>query len=902
MALQTRDRQQEEADLQRGRAAFYQDHAGELTQAVTEGKVPAQYSPFYVRGFKNAQGSAAGDKLRSDFQSWWDSWEGKDSDDPEAFTKGFQQFIQGKLGTNDPDVLAGLVPHVEALQANATTQYTQYRHDRTVNGSLTAHGAVISSSVQTGLDDGLVSDKGADYSAIFGNVDRVVAESLAKGDPGGKAVDTFIDVMSSKILATKDPKLLDWFGRKVPGKDYTYGDTPHGLEVKNATLNALEVYAGKVRNEMGEQQRAEQKRLRDEAEAGIIDGLIKDPNAPLDDKLLAQARKNGNPKIQVDAVGWRDALTKAKPSDPQEVQAFYSRIIAGEVEPDAAMKQALSHGVFSSPEDLRAAVSFIQSYKGKQATMEKAAGSQVYRDVLEAIKGRTSAKDPLSLNPIAGGLSNEGFEATNDFRELVARWIIEHPDAPQMDIEAQVQKLGQQITSRIGGNEENPLAPQTYERDPNLPFSNPWTDAGNASKQQDPDADIREWERANDIKPEQKAKLEDQAAQSGMVYEEYLRSRVIKPQPQASQAPDAGLKADPISYTPDATADPDANDQPGTRLTPQRAGELVDAAFSSAGTAGQSPSGGEAGLLNLIRNEEAGGNYNAVFGNPGNQRDLSEFSVDQILEFQREAQRRGYASTAIGGYQLLHKTLKGLKAEMGLSGSEKFTPELQDRMGMALLNRRGLQAFRSGRISKGQFALSLSQEFAALPNPNTGRSFYHGDGLNASKVPASTVYAALGFEPVAYRAPTSASPSGIGGDLSFNHPGQEKGVRQQLKAAVIGVGMEMGRDFTVMSGYRSPNHPAERGKASGGGEHTHGNAMDLDMAGLDDRQRAELVQRLASRGVKRFITYSKYPNMLHIDVKDQSGDGKPYFMHDKSARNISRAPAWFRALAGVDNI
>lgn len=82
---------------------------------------------------------------------------------------------------------------------------------------------------------------------------------------------------------------------------------------------------------------------------------------------------------------------------------------------------------------------------------------------------------------------------------------------------------------------------------------------------------------------------------------------------------------------------------------------------------------------------------------------------------------------------------------MGLSGSEPFTPELQDKMGRMLLNRRGLQAYRAGRISKGTFALALSQEFASLPDPTTGRSFYHGDGLNASRVPRSAVYRALGL-------------------------------------------------------------------------------------------------------------------------------------------------------------
>lgn len=132
-----------------------------------------------MRGFKNAQGAAEGQNLRAKWQDAWDNWGGKDSEDPNAFNTFFQTFVKDNVGTEDPDVLAGVLPAVEALQANATTQYTQYRHDQTVRGSLTSNGAVISGTVQEGLEDGLVQEKGTDYPAIFNRVNKVVADSLA---------------------------------------------------------------------------------------------------------------------------------------------------------------------------------------------------------------------------------------------------------------------------------------------------------------------------------------------------------------------------------------------------------------------------------------------------------------------------------------------------------------------------------------------------------------------------------------------------------------------------------------------------------------------------------------------------------------------------------------------------
>lgn len=174
-----------------------------------------------------------------------------------------------------------------------------------------------------------------------------------------------------------------------------------------------------------------------------------------------------------------------------------------------------------------------------------------------------------------------------------------------------------------------------------------------------------------------------------------------------------------------------------------------DAAYTPEADTGDGearPADRQAGiLLDLIGKHEAAGNYNAVYQKAGSKAELSKLTLDQILSSQVAARRRGVKSTAIGRYQFVYKTLRGLKYELGLSGKERFTPRLQDQLGLALLHRRGWAAFKAGKLSKRQFAFRLSQEWAALPNPNTGRSYYAGDGLNASSVSTAAVYRTLGF-------------------------------------------------------------------------------------------------------------------------------------------------------------
>lgn len=109
---------------------------------------------------------------------------------------------------------------------------------------------------------------------------------------------------------------------------------------------------------------------------------------------------------------------------------------------------------------------------------------------------------------------------------------------------------------------------------------------------------------------------------------------------------------------------------------------------------------------------------------------------------------------------------------------------------------------------------------------------------------------------------------------------------------------DIGRGLVINSGYRSPQHSVEKAKGNGGGEHTHGTAVDISMKGMSKQQRFELVQSLKARGVRRFITYTNSPDMLHVDLKEMpnSKDGF-WYMHDKSARNFGKAPDWMQAAA-----
>jgi muramidase (phage lysozyme) len=178
-------------------------------------------------------------------------------------------------------------------------------------------------------------------------------------------------------------------------------------------------------------------------------------------------------------------------------------------------------------------------------------------------------------------------------------------------------------------------------------------------------------------------------------------------------------------------------------------------------------------LLDFIGDIEAPRGYDTVYGN--NQGKLKK-PVTQMTIAEVQAAQAGwtkqFGSSATGRYQFMRATLKGLIAERGLDVSAKFDERMQDRLGFALLRRRGYDKFVAGTIGVTAFGKALAQEWASLPvlaetrgahrTVARGQSYYAGDGLNKPLVSPERVEAALKVNlsgtVVAAPAPTKPKP------------------------------------------------------------------------------------------------------------------------------------------------
>lgn len=148
-------------------------------------------------------------------------------------------------------------------------------------------------------------------------------------------------------------------------------------------------------------------------------------------------------------------------------------------------------------------------------------------------------------------------------------------------------------------------------------------------------------------------------------------------------------------------------------------------------------------VLDLVAVPESRGNYNAWYAHAHQSRvQLADLTVREVRALQEGLVRRNGGS-AVGRYQIIDDTLDGLVVRLGLTGSERFTPALQDRLALHLARDAGLQAWLTGALSDERFAANLARVWAGLPGDHSDRSVYAGIQGNRATLGWRTVVASL---------------------------------------------------------------------------------------------------------------------------------------------------------------
>ncbi len=148
-------------------------------------------------------------------------------------------------------------------------------------------------------------------------------------------------------------------------------------------------------------------------------------------------------------------------------------------------------------------------------------------------------------------------------------------------------------------------------------------------------------------------------------------------------------------------------------------------------------------FLDFIAIWESRWNYNAVYWDANQSRiDFTSYKLWEILAYQKK-RISSWKQSAIWKYQFINKTLEWLVRNYNLDINQKFSPEIQDKLAILKLKEIWLDSFLNWKLSRDNFQINVSKEWACLPKNTSWKSYYSWDWLNKALVSNSDFCEAL---------------------------------------------------------------------------------------------------------------------------------------------------------------
>lgn len=864
-----RQKEAEDADKVRAEALFNSNNQIGWAEAVKTGAVPANASPIFMRAYKESEGALAGVQLKQKWQEAYSTWEGRSANDPVAFKKFYRDFVAANIQTTDVDVLRGLNPYVASLTQESYGQYGTESANAVYEGNKRTNQALVNSSIDAANASG-EAEGATDYEALWENILERRKKAVESGTRDADFDALIIQSITTKAEELGDEDLLKLLDRKMPGSDVKLSDLQAGVDAKNAAERSISTVR---RQAIADAEKAQEKS--DKAQELALKGavtrkLAADPNADVTEEMDQIIKYDPEFRIKLNEV--RKSVQDVVVEDRGTINDMMVKVASGEMDMDDIFAAARSGKVGSSLTTLLDRAEKYQTDRAKGGGLYDSRTAKTFRD---AITNRLAPQGPEFLRSIDGSplnMTDEMLEASSQFDIALLEWEEANPNASVIERDKAIREIGNTIMENITA--DDPANPQfDSTRDKQTRALEEQQKTGDLKMEQQSETpqepqysvseesvrklyDVEGEPPAMDTLPESyRQQLEKDATENGIDAEtlnrktwEYYRKELYGEEPLSTLRPEEDLVVPP--------------EQGDYGL-----GDIIDGAYDTANLVND---GAEAPILNLISSAEGSTDYNTSLGFGkflGGERDLTSMSLKDILDTQGEIlshPENDLNSSAVGKYQIVRKTLRGLIDTMGLSLDDKFTPELQDRMALQLLEGRGLSKWRSGELSDQEFLKGLGDEWQSFAKGKASRSAIIS-ALNRGQGPQGGGLADL----------VSSNKRGYTPDL--------ENLKQELASGVSTLQEAWGKPLPIVSGFRDP----ERNRKAGGAKHSQhqsGNAVDIDVSDLPVAERVALIKLASEQG---FTGIGVYANSLHLDYGKRRAWGPTH--HDDSI------PKWAKA-------
>lgn len=732
-----REAKQKELDDQRGRAAANRNNGAAFDEAVKQGLIPPQHSPSFMESYKKRQGELQGTKLREQFRAEYNAWEGRGSGDPEAFQNFVGGFVTRNVGTDDPHVLAGLNPMVDSLFEESYSTFSKERADIVYNGSLDTTSALMVDGIQEGYKTGEGSESGTDYEAVWSGIMSRRQEAIDRGTLPDDMDDKIVDTIILEATRTNDTELLQLLDKQLPGQSVNYSSVLKWRKKRDAAFDVIdtkqraEVVAGDAA------QKKVDKALDDKITREVSKALFSDTDTEIPEELITQWERV-NPNARADIVDLRKkAAESGGVEDTAEITRLFYDIQQGGTEKDVI--KAFQDGTIKTRETFNMALDRVDKYRKANQEGGILNTPQVKLHKKQFIQSLV----PSELFKLFGAeaASTESLEATNDYDRMLIQWEQENPNAGLFERVEAAERIGNIILKRITPaviEDDKTAVPPQYERpasekrDWELQPAEPvdLKNAGQLDKSDDPYFSGDGPPPIDKLPENQRSQLQERAKILGVTPED-LNGMIWE-------------KAQKKLGNKDASVVPEVDPTTTGSVPAQVVTDIQSILRNPPKVSEYQTEGRMAPILNLIGHTEGTDKkrgYNETLGYgayTNGDVNLVGMSLDDVDRLQSQMLRHPdnkWNSSALGRFQIVRTTLRGLRQEMGLKGNEKFTPQLQDKMALHLLERRGLSKFLNGNMKEGDFINAISKEWASLPKTD-GRGSYAGQraGTSVSRV------------------------------------------------------------------------------------------------------------------------------------------------------------------------
>ncbi len=446
--LDKKEAEQAEADAIRGEAAFNRNNQVGWAEGVASGAIPAHASPIFMEAYKKAQGEAMGIRMREQFNLEYAQWEGRNSSDPEAFTTFLTDFVTRHYGAeDDPDILSGFNPHVEALRESAYQTWSSDRANTIYSGHLDTRAALVGDIIDNASQQGIALETGTDYDAMRHDILAQRQEALGSGIRMADYDKELVATIAAKAIEHGDPELLQLLEDTLPGYEVALSSLPDFRDVKATTEAALIAEYRRRREADAKRQQAEDRDRENAIVTGVMREVAEDPSVEIPEEVLREWEKY-DPEARKKLVDARKSLSDGiTMEDPQDLITIERAIQAGATTDD--IFELAANGVIKDPATFKALIDRVQQ---RQEAGAQILTTQTAKRYLATIKERTAN---LSADAAFApdGLTDEGIEATSYFEQILIGWRMANPEATLFQQDQFTKQAAEQVLERIVGEE-----------------------------------------------------------------------------------------------------------------------------------------------------------------------------------------------------------------------------------------------------------------------------------------------------------------------------------------------------------------------------------------------------------------------------------------------------------------